>query len=107
MSQENKMRICKYVHPSGQSNELGGGWHFWSKNGIFSFILRHSVCCLIAQHSENWKRGKKQHKNKTPAAASFLWKVTSEVGGPEFLSSDNKTTNSGIDHYEKTVEAKF
>lgn len=105
MSQENKMRVCKYVHPSRQSSELGRGWHFWSNNGIFSFILCCSVCFLIAQHSKNWKKGGKTQK--TPAAASFLWKVTSEVGGMEFLSSDNKTTNSGINHYKKTVEAKF
>jgi len=63
MSQENKTSICKYVPPSRQSNELGRGWHFWSNNGIFSFILCHSVCYLIAQHSENWKKGKKKKTN--------------------------------------------
>lgn len=106
MSQENKMRICKYVHLSRQSIELGRGWHFWSEDGIFSFILCHFICYLIAQHSENWKK-EKQKQTKTPAAdSSFLWKVTAEVGGTEFLSLDNKTTNSGINNYKKTVSGQ-
>lgn len=34
-------------------------------------------------------------------AASFLWKVTARVCGMELLSLDNKTTNMGINNYQK------
>lgn len=106
-----KQGFVNMFHLSRQSIELGRGWHFWSDNGIFSFILCHSICYLIAQHSETGKKKSKKNTklNKTPAAASFLWKVTAEVGGTEFLSLEKKTTNtnSGINNYKKTVQAKF
>lgn len=50
--------------------------------------------------SETGKRIK-----KTTATSSLLWKVTAEVGGMELLSLDNKTTNSGINDYRRTVQA--
>lgn len=74
------------------------------------------LCCLIVQHSENWKKAKSEEKRNNhthththkPQQQPLLWKVTAEIGGMEFLSLDNKTTNSGINHYyKKTVEAKF
>lgn len=96
MSQENKMRICKYVHPSGQSNELGGGWHFWSNNGIFSFILRHSVCCLIAQHSENWKRGKNNTKTKPQQQPLFSGKWHQKLMAWNFCPRTTKPQIVGL-----------
>lgn len=60
------------------------------------------LCYLIAQSIA--KTGKKEKKKK---ASSLLWKVTAEVDGMELLSLDNKTTNSGNNNYQKTVQAKF
>lgn len=79
------------------------GWLFWLVNGILAFILWHfSLLLNCSEHSENWKKGKKKKK-----ASSLLWKVTAEVDGMELLSLDNKTTNSGNNNYQKTVQAKF
>lgn len=105
MSQENKMRIRKYVHHSRQSNELGrrGGFSDWLMEYLHLFFDIIFLCYLIAQSIA--KTGKKGKKKKT--TSSLLWKVTTEVDGMELLSLDNKTTNSGNNNYQKTVQAKF
>lgn len=104
MSQENKMRIRKYIHHSRQSNELGrrGGFSDWLMEYLHLFFDIF-LCYLIAQSIA--KTGKKEKKKKT--TSSLLWKVTTEVDGMELLSLDNKTTNSGNNNYQKTVQAKF
>lgn len=99
MSQENKIRIHKYVHLLRQSWEEGGisGWMMEHFHFLPFSMLPH--CC---EHSESWTKEKPQ-----PAATSFLWTVTAEVCGLELLSLDNRTTNSGINNFQTTVQAKL
>lgn len=63
MSQENKMRIRKYVHHSRQSNELGrrGGFSDWLMEYLHLFFDIF-LCYLIAQSIA--KTGKKEKKKK-------------------------------------------
>lgn len=73
MSQENKMRIRKYVHHSRQSNELGrrGGFSDWLMEYLHLFFDIIFLCYLIAQSIA--KTGKKGKKKKQPLPYSGKW----------------------------------